>query len=251
MRALRCLTLGVVLLTGGCNRAKPSLEYAEAAGQHSILVARLGDDAYVDDEMTRVEELLHKVPAQSTDAAAAAQLLALIASERKRIEAEAAAHQRELDAALRVTDLPDSPRTPEPVAPPPDAPDAGGSWELTAGMTVDEMKKASGDCFSSTGPIKLRKTDGTDLDGQLYERRDSEPCRTRYEQYTGRMLVFRDGKLAGNFGKNELQREPAPRPAPPTGPAAPAPVLEAPRYPGAPAPGTPTQSPGEQTGPAP
>ena len=250
---MRCLTLAVLLLAGGCNRAKPSLEYAEASGQHSILVARLGDDAYADDEMARVEELLRKVPSHSTDAAAAAQLLELIASERRRIAAEAAAHQRELDAVGRVLDVADSPRPPEAAGPAPEAaPDAGGgSWELTAGMTADELKKVSGDCFSSAGPIKLRKPDGSDLDGELYERRESEVCRGRYAQYGGRVLVFRDGKLAGNFGKNEVQREPAPRPAPPTAPQAPGPVLEVPRYPGAPAPGTPTTSPGEQTGPAP
>lgn len=207
MRALVFPVLAVLLLAGGCKRPKPSLEYTEAAGKHSNLVAELGDDAYLDEQMSAVEALLARVPVESTDAAAAAELSKLIVSERKRVEAEAARHQRELDSAGNAPDLPDSPRTPEAAGG-----GAGDSWELTAGMTVADVNKVSGDCFSRAGSIKLRKPDDTELDGEVYQPRDSATCRERYAQYTGRVLVFRDGKLAGNFTKSELQREAAPTP---------------------------------------
>ncbi len=273
MRPVWLFLIGLVAAAGACKRAKPSNEYTEAAGLHSTLVARLGDAAYADDEMSRVEGLLDKVPADSTDAAAAAELKRLIGSERKRIEDERLAHEREMESLLDAPTTTDSPRA---VDPPPEAPtadtDAGSSYlELTPGMSVDDLKKVSGDCFASTGPIKLRRPDKTEVDGELFERRDTGTCRERFEHYAGRVLVFRDGKLAANYDKAEVRNEPGAKPqvptAPPPGtpapgagtPAAPAPQ---PFYPGAPVPGAapvspgentgaPPTSPGDQTGPAP
>ncbi len=112
MRIATCLAVGaLVLLAQGCNRHKPSPEYEEASGSYSNLVARLGDDAYADAEMDRIEGLLAKVPPASSDAKAASDLTATIASERKRVAAEAAAHQKALDNALKVPELPNSPST--------------------------------------------------------------------------------------------------------------------------------------------
>src|SRR4051794_1886122 len=112
-----------LLLVAGCHKPKPSLEYIEASGRYTSLTAELGDDAYADPEMTRLEDLLHKVPADSLDAQKAAELLAVIASERKRIADEAA----EKEKALRPPDAVafDAPRVDTPTAPA--APDAGPS----------------------------------------------------------------------------------------------------------------------------
>ncbi|MBL8954179.1 MAG: hypothetical protein JNK82_25605, partial [Myxococcaceae bacterium] len=71
MRRLTCLVLAAGLLAfAACRKPKPSPAYTEASGTYTTLLARLGDDAYFDDEMTRIEGLLASVPANSSDAQA-------------------------------------------------------------------------------------------------------------------------------------------------------------------------------------
>ena len=88
--------LCLLAMVAGCRRSKPSPEYAEAAALHSVLVARLGDDAYADPEMDRAVGLLVAVPPESSDLPAAEKLMQLIGTERQRIAAEAAARAKQL-----------------------------------------------------------------------------------------------------------------------------------------------------------
>src|SRR5687768_6228438 len=108
MRTICCVALMAGLSLAGCKKPKASLEFTEAKGLHSTLVARDGDDAYESEDMARVEALLDKVPADSLDAAAAAELKASIDAERRRIAAEAAAHAKLLNSVNDVPDVPPS-----------------------------------------------------------------------------------------------------------------------------------------------
>lgn len=80
---LACLLLMTGLACG--TKRKPSEEYTQAHLAFGRLTATKLDLAYVDPEMTTIEELLRRVPAQSLDAEAAARLLARIDQERQRV----------------------------------------------------------------------------------------------------------------------------------------------------------------------
>jgi len=245
---MRTLALScALLLVAGCHKPKPSLEYIEASGRYTSLTAELGDDAYADAEMTRLEDLLHKVPADSLDAQKAAELLATIAGERK-AHRRRGRRQREGASPGRCGRVRRAAgRTPAEAA----SPDGGPSNELTRGMSVDEMRRTTDNCFSSSGPMKVRNADKAITDAEMFERVDSTRCRERFAKYEGRFLVFKDGHLFGDYEKAALaplnvpgQQPPAPQPTPP------APVVE----PGGDQPPTPQQpppTPGDQTGPPP
>jgi hypothetical protein len=246
--------LVALVLLAGCPKPKPSLEYTEASGSYTSLVAKLGDDAYTDPEMTRIEGLLQKVPAESLDAAAARELLARIATERKRAASDAAAQQKAMDDAVKPVDLPDSPRSDD------NTPPAQGTVDpktmdpgIKRGMTPEELKKATGDCFGFSDNIKLRNADGTDTDGVIYERRDFNYCKDKYGAYEGRVLIFRDDKLVGNFDKGEIRHEQVKNDEvpnkPPDGQEKPPQV--APNKPAPPPQGTPPPPPAEPQMPAP
>jgi hypothetical protein len=243
------LLVGVLLLAlGGCRKPKHSLEYTEASGKYTSLLAELGDDAYADSEMTRIEELLKRVPADSLDANGAATLLGAIASERRRVAQEAAAKGKGAAGPPVVFDAPTRASEPEAMN------DAGLGGELEPGMTVDQIRKASDSCFAATGPLKLRNPDRSEAVAEMYERVDALRCRDRYARYEGRFLVIRDGKLVGDFARSALTTLVAPGQEQPPKPVTPAAEPQAPVEPGGdkpPTPLPPPDSPGEQTGAAP
>jgi len=238
----------LLVALGACRKPKPSPEFNEAQGKYSSLVAELGDSAFSDDRMTAVEELLAKVPRDSLDAIAAAELQQKINAERKRITEEAAAHEKAMANALAPPNV-DWPRTPEATKEEPVAvPDAGPA-ELAVGISVDEMRKQSGDCFNSAGSLKLRRS-AVDEMAEMWERREVAGCPQKYPQYSGKILVFVGGKLAGSYDRAALKQETPPDQAKPPQPA-PVPGKTVVTYPGAPEPGAPVPSPGENTGPGP
>lgn len=83
---LACLLLMTGLACG--TKRQPSEEYTQAYMAFGRLTAAKLDLAYVDPEMTVIEELLRRVPPRSLDAEAAAQLLSRIAQERQRVQRE-------------------------------------------------------------------------------------------------------------------------------------------------------------------
>ena len=68
-------------------RKEPSPEFTRASERFNKLYAKELDDAYLDPAMREVEALLEKVPPDSLDAAAAAQLLSRIRENRARLDA--------------------------------------------------------------------------------------------------------------------------------------------------------------------
>lgn len=98
----RSLLAGLLLMAGlACgSRKQPSEEYTQAYLAFGRLTAAKLDLAYVDPEMTAIEELLRRVPGQSMDAEAAAQLLSRIAQERQRVQREQQALRAKVAADL-------------------------------------------------------------------------------------------------------------------------------------------------------
>jgi thiol-disulfide isomerase/thioredoxin len=95
---LACLLLMTGLACG--TKRQPSEEYTQAYLAFGRLTAAKLDQAYVDPEMTAIEEQLRRVPGQSMDAEAAAQLLARIDRERKRVQGEQEALRSKVAAHL-------------------------------------------------------------------------------------------------------------------------------------------------------
>src|SRR5262249_14929572 len=95
----RFLAVVLLLVFTGCARKEPSPEYTRASERFNKLYAKELDDAYVDPAIHEVEALLEKVPADSLDAQAAAQLLKRIRDNRARIEQAASDRDKALAAA--------------------------------------------------------------------------------------------------------------------------------------------------------
>ena len=95
---LACLLLMTGLACG--TKRQPSEEYTQAYLAFGRLTAAKLDQAYVDPEMTAIEAQLRRVPEQSMDAEAAAQLLARIARERQRVQGEQEALRSKVAAHL-------------------------------------------------------------------------------------------------------------------------------------------------------
>lgn len=95
---LACLLLVTSLACG--RKKQPSEEYTRAYLAFARLTAAKVDLAYVDPEMAAIEKLLRRVPEESMDAEAAAQLLSRIDRERKRVQGEQQALRTQVAADL-------------------------------------------------------------------------------------------------------------------------------------------------------
>ncbi|HYO66581.1 MAG TPA: TlpA disulfide reductase family protein [Archangium sp.] len=117
---LACLLLMTGLACG--TKRKPSEEYTQAYLAFGRLTATKSDLAYVDPEMTAIEELLQRVPPKSMDAEAAARLLARIAEERQRVQTEQEAMKSKVGddlagvSGLEVASTEEAPQAREPLA---------------------------------------------------------------------------------------------------------------------------------------
>ncbi|MDQ3264263.1 MAG: hypothetical protein M3Y59_11475 [Myxococcota bacterium] len=168
-----------------------SPEYAEASGLHDRLRLSQGDEAYADPQMDQVESLLKQVPADSSDAQAAKELLAQIANERARIAEEAA-------AAAAIPAQPPEPvfeeddEDEEEPAAAPEVPDAGYS-QPAVGMTLAEFQSRFSRCFQA-GPELMLSGVGM---RQTFQLRDNANCRDLHPDFVTLLLVVEEGKIAG------------------------------------------------------
>jgi hypothetical protein len=251
---MRTVAIAALLLLA-CHKPRPSPEYTEASGSYTTLLAEMGDDAFADERMARIEALLQKVPQDSLDAQGARELQGRINAERNRVQAEAVAQQKALEKLNHPPPTPDSPSAlgTSAVEAKPEVPDAGGAAaDLKRGMTVEEMRTQSGDCFNSQGALKVRGPGGTE-DGEMFVLRDIATCTNKYPQYRDRTLVFTGGRLLGPYDKADMMtpqpkgepaKAPTAAPQPGTGGQGESPTVT---FPGQPKPGTPLPSPGENT----
>lgn len=205
---LVALTLAAAL--AGCRKPQPSLEYLEASGSYSTLVARDGDEAYASEEMARIEQVLSSVPAASADAAAAKALLEEIAKEKRRIADELSQAQREREALERAPEFSDAPqpdRAPpsEPTAEPEDAgaPEAGPQ----VGMTVATLTEKFGECFRPGDSVVM----GSGETAIAWPRVAAGDCVRRFPSFAARAPLVRAGAVVRITELSGLQRlEPKP-----------------------------------------
>ncbi len=208
--------LAVVAVTqGGCSRHRdPSPEFSRASEAFNKLYAQRLDDAFLDPRMRELEALLQRVPADSLDAQAAADLLNRIREGRARMQkalddAEAAAA-----AARTPSTVSNAPRevlaetAPRPVAVTP--PDAGSpeAVQPTAGMPLAEFNRRFADCFQIAGPVDVQGAGARDS----YELVDVSRCRTAHPRFVDAIVVADGQALIGVVPKSALLRPPPPPP---------------------------------------
>jgi hypothetical protein len=216
--------LAVVLLLGlaGCARKEPSPEYTRASERFNKLYAKELDDAYVDPAIHEVEALLEKVPADSLDAQAAAQLLNRIRTNRSRIEQAAKDREKAMANANAAPTFSGPSAFPPPTpqgtghaaAPPP--PDAGPPSAPTAGMSMREFNRLFGDCFELAGPVEVNGRGPRDS----YTMVDSDRCRRAMPGLTNSIVLADSETVMGLVPKSALRRTlpdggAPPPPAPP------------------------------------
>ena len=218
----RFLALVLLLVLTGCARKEPSPEYSRASERFNKLYAKGLDDAYLDPAMHEVEALLEKVPQDSLDAQAAAQLLARIRENRTRLEQSAKDREKALAAArtpptfsgVSVTPPPPPP-SPARAAPPP-APDAGPPVAPTAGMAMRDFNRLFGDCFEPAGPVEVTGRGPRDS----YSMVDSDRCRRAMPGLANSIVLADSQNVMGVVPKSALQRVPPDGGTPPALPDA-------------------------------
>jgi hypothetical protein len=208
----------VVLTSAGCSRHRdPSPEFSRASESFNKLYAQRLDDAFLDPKMREVEALLQRVPADSLDAQAAADLLNRIREGRARMQKALDDAQAAAAAARTPSTVSNAPRDApgEPsakLAPPP--PDAGPSEAVqpTAGMPMAEFNRRFADCFQIAGPVDVQGAGARDS----YDLIDSSRCRSAHPAFVEAIVVADGQAILGVVPKSALVRPPAP-PAPPDG----------------------------------
>lgn len=211
------LTLALIALVASplvaCRRNRgPSPEYAEAQGLHDRVLVTLGDDAYLDPQMTQVEALLKSVPADSTDSGAAKELLAKISTERARVTAEKAEAARP-EAPYNPVFEEDEEEPAEEAAVEQHAVDAGGEPQPAVGLTVSEFESKFSRCFEAGPEIMLS---GVGM-RNTYQLKNIASCRDRHPDFASLVLLVEAGRIGGFAQLSALQRgTPQGSEAPPT-----------------------------------
>ncbi len=198
----------VLLLLAACARKEPSPEYTRASERFNKLYAKELDDAYVDPGMHEVEALLEKVPQDSLDAQASAQLLNRIRENRSRIE-QAAKDRDKAMAAARTAPTFSGPSVSPASAPqgssrpaPPPAPDAGPPAAPTAGMAMRDFNRLFGDCFEPAGPVEVNGRGPRDS----YTMTDSDRCRRAMPALANSVVLADSQTVMGIVPKSALRR---------------------------------------------
>ena len=184
----------------GC-RKKAGPQYYEAQGRFDVVTARMGDDAYQDEEMAAIEALLRSVPANAKEAPRAQALLATIGTEKTRVANEAAARARPITPTAAPTVFPAG-STPTQVAivPTTTARDAGFVPQM--GMPFDAFMAAYGNCMDQADDVLMP---GAQKPARAVSVRRTEPC---FASFGGsakivKLFVFVNDKLVGEASRTE------------------------------------------------
>jgi hypothetical protein len=190
------LVVSALAVLFACSRPQPSPDYDRARQLWTALVQARSDAAAEDPRADEVLALLDRVPRDSVDAPAAAELRGSIDGERK-ARAEERARRQALVAGAGA--LPRAPAEPPPPAagaqpesqPPPPT-------RLAVGTKLEAFRESHGDCFESRGPVQLNAADGGGPSAaEMWLMKDDAACREKHAQLTGQAVVFAKGALLG------------------------------------------------------
>lgn len=193
-RATRPLTLAfaAVAMLFACSRPQPSPDYERARQLWTTLVQTRADAAAEDPRADEILALLDRVPKDSADAPAAAELRGRIEGERKAHVEELARRQRLVTGAGAASSAPLEPSAPAPEAAPPRPP------ALQPGMKLEAFREAYGDCFESKGPVQIGAPDGgASRDGEMWVMKDDAGCREKHPALAAEAVLFAQGALVG------------------------------------------------------
>jgi hypothetical protein len=204
MRRLPLVVLPLLVLLA-CSRPKPSNDYADAQASWDSITTRIGDDAYADPEMERISGLLDKVPAASSDAAAAAALKAKIASERARIAEEAKKRQADLDVLRAPIPTPNTPAPTPDAAPPPKPKEdpVEESGQPQVGLAYDQFAKRFGACFSEGEMITVSNLG---VRARAFSLVSNEECAKKHADFTTKWVLFNEGKIIGMVPRDSVKQ---------------------------------------------
>ncbi len=196
---MRCGALGLLLGTltllglSACSKRErePSGDYARAREIHTDLLARFLDDAYGRAEIDEVLRLLERVPADSADAEAAADLRRRVLQGKDAWAIRKAA-QEQSATARRALEPPALDR-PQPTAAPP--PPTAPTSPLDPGTKLADFKKALGDCFESKMPADIRRPDGGTAKGEAWGVKSDPACREQYKAQADSYVFFLEDAL--------------------------------------------------------
>jgi hypothetical protein len=194
--------LAAGLLLAACSRPQPSPEYERARALWTEIVKARADDASQDPRADEVLALLGQVPPASADAAAAAELRGRIEADRKARVEERERRDRLVAQAAAPHDMPSAGAAAgggggggsEPQG----GADAGPTPEVRVGMSVAELEKQFGDCFSRREAVRIGGgPDGGARDGDLWVMKDDAGCRERHAALAGQGILVAAGQVAG------------------------------------------------------
>lgn len=181
-----------------CQRAAPpSPQYADAREKLLQIRKEKLDEAYFDDRIPEVLELLAEVHPQSVDGPAARQL-------KQDIEAARAERAKQLDEEAKLIERirapPPASFAASPSAPSPQlqpvaaaAPDAGPPTDPQAGMSESEFKSRFSGCFSFARPFMS----ATGQNGEAWSLKDIAACRDRHRASVGKIVLLSKGQVVG------------------------------------------------------
>ncbi len=200
---MRRFALIACLFAATACHKKSSREFYDAQGRYSVITARLGDDAYGDDEMNQIEAVLRAVPTNAKEAAQAQALLTTIEGERARVNREKAELAKPIAAAAPVAYVPSAPMAPA-IAPTGivtiTAKDAG--FAPQRGMALDKFLTAYGACMDPADDMLLP---GAQKPGRAFAVRKTEGCQAQFggsARFT-KLYVFENDKLMGEATRSE------------------------------------------------
>ena len=206
---------------------KPSPDYERARQLWTDLVQQKPDAAADDPRADEVLALLDRVPKDSSDAAAAADLRGRIAEQRQALAAERK-HRAELEGAAAAkagptavppeaggegAQRPPPRRRPEERTQPGAAPDAGPAPSATPAMTLEAFRAEHGDCVEPKGPIQITAPGGRMTGAaEAWGLKPGAACAEKNPGLAGKVAIFAEGKLASlrpasDVVKTETRRE--------------------------------------------
>jgi hypothetical protein len=191
MSRIAALALAALL---ACSKPAPSPDYAAARRLHADLLAAHPSDAATRPEMDEVVARLDRVPADSADASAAAELRARIEAERA-----AAAQDAARRAALVAGVQPGGVR-------PPDAP----PLRIAPGLSLAELRAGEGACFESRGTVEMIEGEQKQP-AEALRLVESPDCAERHPAQVGKVLLFAGDRLAAIRPAEDVKTPPPTR----------------------------------------